>query len=64
MRTFNYGAALPSPLASLKGAGRALLFVAAGLIAVIVGSFMLRGNMHMWDGAGGGGSARRPGRTT
>lgn len=36
-------------MASIRGVGRFLLFLATGIVAVIVGSFMLRGNMHMWD---------------
>lgn len=26
-----------------------VVFVATGLAAIVVGAFMLRGNMHMWD---------------
>jgi hypothetical protein len=25
------------------------MFVVVGLVTIIVGSFLLRGNMHMWD---------------
>ena len=28
---------------------RGIMFVAVGIVTVIVGSFLLRGNMHMWD---------------
>lgn len=28
-------------------------FVVVGLAAIVVGAFMLRGNMHMWDRRGG-----------
>ena len=28
--------------------GRGFMFV-VGLVTIIVGSFLLRGNMHMWD---------------
>ena len=35
------------------GIARALIsgaaFVVVGLAAIIVGAFMLRGNLHMWD---------------
>ena len=35
------------------GLARALIggaaFVVVGLAAIIVGAFMLRGNLHMWD---------------
>ena len=33
----------------LKGIGRFFLFIVGGLVAIIVGSFMIRGTMHMWD---------------
>ena len=29
--------------------GRGIMFVVVGVVTVIVGSFLLRGNMHMWD---------------
>ena len=29
--------------------GRGFMFLAVGLVTIIVGSFLLRGNMHMWD---------------
>ena len=29
--------------------GRGFMFVVVGLVTIIVGSFLLRGNMHMWD---------------
>jgi len=29
--------------------GRGFMFVVVGIVTVIVGSFLLRGNMHMWD---------------
>ena len=28
---------------------RGITFVVVGIVTVIVGSFLLRGNMHMWD---------------
>tara|TARA_B110000263_G_scaffold229719_1_gene223698 strand:- start:260 stop:403 length:144 start_codon:yes stop_codon:yes gene_type:complete len=31
--------------------GRGIMFVVVGLVTIIVGSFLLRGNMHMWDKA-------------
>jgi hypothetical protein len=31
--------------------GRGIMFVIVGLVTIIVGSFLLRGNMHMWDKA-------------
>jgi hypothetical protein len=30
---------------------RGIMFVVVGLVTIIVGSFLLRGNMHMWDKA-------------
>ena len=29
--------------------GRGFMFIVVGLVTIIVGSFLLRGNMHMWD---------------
>ncbi len=29
--------------------GRGVMFAVVGIVTVIVGSFLLRGNMHMWD---------------
>ncbi len=29
--------------------GRGVMFAIVGIVTVIVGSFLLRGNMHMWD---------------
>ena len=29
--------------------GRGIMFVVVGIVTIIVGSFLLRGNMHMWD---------------
>ncbi|MBL7002241.1 MAG: hypothetical protein ISR80_05755 [Nitrosopumilus sp.] len=36
-------------MASIKDVGRFFLFIVGGLIAIIVGSFMIRGTMHLWD---------------
>jgi len=36
-------------LASIKDVGKLFLFIIGGLVAIIVGSFMIRGTMHMWD---------------
>ena len=30
--------------------GKFILFIVGGIVAIIVGSFMIRGTMHMWDG--------------
>tara|TARA_B110001454_G_C12529169_1_gene354474 strand:+ start:560 stop:703 length:144 start_codon:yes stop_codon:yes gene_type:complete len=31
--------------------GRGIMFAIVGIVTIIVGSFLLRGNMHMWDKA-------------
>jgi len=36
-------------LANFRDIGRFFIFIIGGLVAVIVGAFMLRGNMHLWD---------------
>ena len=36
-------------MASIKDIGKLFVFVIGGLVAIIVGSFMIRGTMHMWD---------------
>jgi hypothetical protein len=37
---------------SIKDIGGFFLFIVTGLVAIIVGSFMVRGTMHMWDKPG------------
>ncbi|BDQ31317.1 MAG: hypothetical protein K5798_07650 [Nitrosopumilus sp.] len=36
-------------MTSIKDVGKFFLFIVGGLVAIIVGSFMIRGTMHMWD---------------
>ncbi|MGY5148580.1 MAG: hypothetical protein ACW9W3_00785 [Candidatus Nitrosopumilus sp. bin_68KS] len=36
-------------MASIRDIGKFFLFIVGGLVAIIVGSFMIRGTMHMWD---------------
>ncbi|AJW71271.1 hypothetical protein [Nitrosopumilus adriaticus] len=36
-------------MASIKDIGGFFMFIVGGLVAIIVGSFMIRGTMHMWD---------------
>ena len=36
-------------LASIKDIGKLIIFVVGGLVAIIVGSFMIRGTMQMQD---------------
>ncbi len=33
----------------IRSVGRFFLFIAGGIAVIIVGFFMLRGNMRMWD---------------
>ncbi|MCV0402063.1 MAG: hypothetical protein K5777_08865 [Nitrosopumilus sp.] len=39
-------------MASIKDIGKLFLFIVTGVVAIIVGSFMVRGTMHMWDKPG------------
>jgi hypothetical protein len=36
-------------LAGIRDIGKFFMFIVGGLVAIIVGSFMIRGTMHMWD---------------
>ena len=36
-------------LAGIKDVGRFFMFIVGGIVAIIVGSFMIRGTMHLWD---------------
>ena len=36
-------------MVKLSSIGHFFIFIVTGIAAIIVGSFMLRGNMHMWD---------------
>jgi len=36
-------------LTSIKDVGKFFLFIVGGIVAIIVGAFMIRGTMHMWD---------------
>ena len=36
-------------LTFIKNIGKFFMFIVGGLVAIIVGSFMIRGTMHMWD---------------
>jgi hypothetical protein len=35
-------------VASIRDIGKLFLFIVTGLVAILVGSFMGRGTMHMW----------------
>ena len=39
-------------MANIKDIGKLFLFIVTGLVAIVVGSFMVRGTMHMWDKPG------------
>jgi len=47
--SYNYNDSIEIELASIKDVGKLFLFIIGGLVAIIVGSFMIRGTMHMWD---------------
>jgi hypothetical protein len=36
-------------MVNIKDIGKFFVFIVGGLVAIIVGSFMIRGTMHMWD---------------
>jgi len=36
-------------MAGIRTIGQVIMFVVGGIIAIIVGSFMIRGTMHLWD---------------
>ncbi len=36
-------------MVGIKDIGNFFVFIVGGLVAIIVGSFMIRGTMHMWD---------------
>ena len=36
-------------MVGIRSIGRFFLFIIGGVIAIIVGSFMIRGTMHLWD---------------
>lgn len=38
-------------MGGIRSIGRFFMFLVGGLVAIIVGSFMIRGTMHMWDNA-------------
>ena len=39
-------------MVGIRSVGRFFMFILGGLIAIIVGSFMIRGTMHLWDKPG------------
>ncbi len=36
-------------MAGIRTVGQVVMFVVGGIIAIVVGSFMIRGTMHLWD---------------
>jgi len=36
-------------MSALRKIGKVFAFVVVGIVTIIVGAFMLRGTMHMWD---------------
>jgi len=36
-------------LVGIKSVGQFFMFIVGGIVAIIVGSFMIRGTMHLWD---------------
>ncbi len=36
-------------MSSIKSVAKFLIFVVVGIVTIVVGSFMLRGIMHLWD---------------
>lgn len=46
---YNYNYNKEIELASIKDIGKLFIFVVVGIGTIIVGSFMIRGTMHMWD---------------
>ena len=46
---YNYTLTILYLLINLKSIGRFFLFIVGGIVAIIVGSFMIRGTMHLWD---------------
>ncbi|WKT57245.1 hypothetical protein QVH35_07365 [Candidatus Nitrosotenuis chungbukensis] len=36
-------------MSSIRSAARFVVFVVVGIVAIVVGSFMIRGTMHLWD---------------
>lgn len=36
-------------MASLKSVFKVFSFIVVGIVTIIVGAFMLRGTMHLWD---------------
>ena len=48
--------------AGIRDIWRFLVFIVGGIVAIIVGAFMIRGTMHMWDKPSGGRGDGQEGR--
>lgn len=46
---YNYTLDILCLLTNIKSLGHFFLFIVGGIVAIIVGSFMIRGTMHLWD---------------
>ena len=46
---YNYKECVKTLMVGIRSVGRFFLFIIGGFIAIIVGSFMIRGTMHLWD---------------
>jgi len=46
---YNYTLTIQYLLIGIKSVGRFFIFIVGGIVAIIVGSFMIRGTMHLWD---------------
>ena len=36
-------------MSTIKSVARFIVFITVGVVTIVVGSFMLRGIMHLWD---------------
>ena len=36
-------------MSALRSIAKAFAFVAIGIVTIVVGAFMIRGTMHLWD---------------
>jgi ABC-type branched-subunit amino acid transport system permease subunit len=39
----------PHDMSTIKSAAKFVVLMVVGLVTIVVGSFMLRGIMHLWD---------------
>ncbi len=36
-------------MSAIKSVAKFIVFAVVGIVAIVVGSFMIRGTMHLWD---------------